>query len=173
MDQLVDPAHLVLSAFLARWERVEFWGIQGDGVLLVLTGLPDLQEDRDSQEVQGSPANQATEDLRVTRENRGLPDPRSTLMHKGCLFKEHQVTTASTASLANQGTRELQGFQDNQDDQATPSAMVAEAAQGSLVHRGLRERGVTQADRAMVLRANQEDKAYQEPLDHPDHQADL
>lgn len=52
-------------------------------------------------------------------------------------------------------------------------SQVAEAAQGSLVHWGLRERGVTQADRAMVLRANQEDKVYQEPLDHPDHQADL
>lgn len=34
------------------------------------------------------------------------------------------MTTVSTASLVNQGTRELRGFQDNQDDQATPSAMV-------------------------------------------------
>ncbi|CAB1345558.1 unnamed protein product [Coregonus sp. 'balchen'] len=38
----------VLLAILARRERMEFWGIQGDG---------------DSQAVQGSPGNQATEDL--------------------------------------------------------------------------------------------------------------
>lgn len=141
--------------------------------LLASTGLPGCRGYRDLEGIQVFPANQDTQELRVTKEILDHLDLQPMLAALALQSKDYLVTQVPVDYRALAVTREHRDSLDCLASQGLEVMVQVVVLQGSLELTGQREKRVTQAYQALALKDFLAHLASQAHLDLLDHRAHL